>query len=66
MSYILICTKVKIKDQGQDWVNVIDTCKSQNSHLIISFSIEDNVSHVHIFFFRKRSLSQCYIFFTNY
>lgn len=63
MSYILICTKVKIKDQGQDWVNVIDTCKSQNSHLIISFSIEDNVSHVHIFFFRKHSLSQCYIFF---
>lgn len=64
MSYILICTKVKIKDQGQDWVNVIDTCKSQNSHLLIFFNIEDNVSHVHIFFL-ENTLYRSVIFFSQ-
>lgn len=66
MSYILICTKVKIKDQGQDWVNVIDTCKSQNSHLLIFFKIEDNVSHVHIFFLENTLYRSVIFFFTNY
>lgn len=56
LSYNIICTKVNIKDQGQDWVKVID--KSQNSHFLI-FS----VLRTYNFFFRKHSLLQCYIFF---